>query len=201
MISPAFDIPLPMGLVKPNSFLAHVRGRIGDLGIVKHYGDKIVFTKLPTFTKPRAKGQKLNSNHFAKASDYAKHIQRNPEKLKTYEAWAKRLNRTIRSVAMSDFLTLPRLQHIGLRNFNGEPGRRISITALKRFKVTGVFVVIRDINGKVIENGEAVTNDKTRAHWTYPGKKSLAGLGIVIVEATATDRFGRTTSTSADKTF
>jgi hypothetical protein len=200
MIYPVLTTPLPMARALHHSLLSQMRGKFGDF-VVKHYGDKVVITRVPKFTKGWSKGQEQHRGQFSKASDYAKAVQRSPEKSASYANWAKKLKRTVRSVAMSDFMTLPALLPLRLESYTGEVGSMLDIGAVKRFKVTGIDLEIRTPKGRVLERGPAKGIDRQNQDWTYRGTQALKGQGDVVFEAIATDRFGRTASQVAKKTL
>lgn len=201
MISCSSHPSLPMAGVKHGSWLANIRGKFGDC-VVKHYAKgKIVVTRAPTFTKGWSKDQKSNRGRFSKASDYAKAVQRSPEKLASYALAAKKLKQTVRSVAMSDFLSEPTLRKLDLSNYSGDAGDRIGMRTAKRFKVTRVDVVIRTDKGKLLDQGPAETNLSNRTLWSYAVSKKLRGEGAIVIEAKAQDRFGRTATLAARKTI
>ena len=80
-----------------------LRGKVGGL-IFKHYGDKIVVTRAPTFSKPWSAAQQAGRKRFAQASAYARKVQADPSLRAKYATLAAQRGLTLRSVAISAYL-------------------------------------------------------------------------------------------------
>jgi hypothetical protein len=172
------------------------QGRVGDM-VYKRYGDRTVVTRVPRFTKGWSKEQKERRSRFAAASAHAVKVQRDPGLRASYALWAEKMDLTIRSAAISDFLRVPVLREIGLHFYTGEPGGWIDVTPVQKYKLVAATVIIRDPAGQVIEEGPARCCGP--AHWSYTGTQDLRGRGLVLIEGTGTDRLGRAVSLVVEK--
>jgi len=92
-----------MATAKFNSSFKPLRGKVGGL-VFKHYVDKVVVTRAPTFTKPWSPAQQDGRKRFALASAHARTVQADPVLRAKYEKIAARRGLTVRSVVISAYL-------------------------------------------------------------------------------------------------
>ena len=92
-----------MATAKFNSSFKPLRGKVGGL-VFKHYVDKVVVTRAPTFSGQWSTGQQDGRKRFALASAYARTVQADPVLRAKYEKIAARRGLTVRSAVISAFL-------------------------------------------------------------------------------------------------
>lgn len=112
------------------------RGKIGGL-VFKHYRNKVVVTRAPTFTQPWSAAQKAGRTRFAAASAYARTVQADPLLRARYARIAARRGLTIRSAAISAYLRGETEQiQVGNGPFHTDPprqGRRREVRKVRLF--------------------------------------------------------------------
>lgn len=163
------------------------QGRIGDF-VYKRYGDKTVVTKVPQF-KSWSKKQKKGRSRFAAASAHAAKVQRDPALRASYALWAEKKGLTIRSAAMADFLTVPEMESVTTRHYNGAPGGSLGISGAQKYKFVSATVIIRDQTDRILEEGSA--RQLGPDFWSYDATRDLRGSGRLLVEGVGVDRLGR----------
>jgi len=92
-----------MAIVKFNSSSKPLRGKVGGL-VFKHYADKVVVTRAPTFSGRWSTAQQEGRKRFALASAYARAVGDEPLLRAKYEKIAARRGLTVRSVVISAYL-------------------------------------------------------------------------------------------------
>lgn len=92
-----------MAIATFSSSFRPLSGKVGGL-IFKHYGNKVVVTRAPVFTKPWTPAQQAARRRFAEASAYARTVQNDPVLRAKYARTATRRGLTIRAVAISAWL-------------------------------------------------------------------------------------------------
>jgi hypothetical protein len=92
-----------MAIAKFNSSFKPLRGKVGGL-VFKHYADKVVVTRAPTFTGQWSTAQQAGRKRFALASAYARTVCAEPLLRAKYEKIAAHRGLTVRSVAISAYL-------------------------------------------------------------------------------------------------
>ena len=91
----------------------------------------------------------------------------------------------------------PKFSCVSLGDFHGHPGGKICIGMSDRFPATTIVmaVVLRNAEGGVIERGPATRSGT--GGWAYTTTKPVWRTAPLTVEATATDRFAK----SSRRTF
>jgi len=92
-----------MAIVQFNPLCKPLRGKVGGL-VFKHYADKVVVTRAPTFSGQWSTAQQDGRKRFAQASAYARTVGADPVLCAKYEKIAGRRGLTVRSVVISAFL-------------------------------------------------------------------------------------------------
>ena len=95
--------PVFMAIATFNPSVPRLRGKVGGL-VFKHYGDKVVVTRAPTFSGKWSAAQLTGRNRFAQASAYARRVQVDPLLRAKYEQIAAQRGLTVRSAAISAYL-------------------------------------------------------------------------------------------------
>jgi hypothetical protein len=181
-----------MAKVTLNTAIARLQGKFGDV-VFKQINGKLYATRPPRRrkTKPTA-NEKKRMKRFRAAHKYAQRVIADPALKAGYAAAAKRHRRRIYNIALSDYLTAPKLTAVASQPFNGI--EHITISTSNTYKVAAMHLVLRDAAGKVIERGEAVQEKKT---WSYAMTQPRRTGEPVTVEVTAADRLGKTTKLEA----
>jgi hypothetical protein len=92
-----------MAIAQFNPLYPPLRGKIGGL-VFKHYTDKVVVTRAPTFSGQWSTAQQDERKRFALASAYARAVCAEPVLRAKYEKIAAQRRLTIRSAAISAYL-------------------------------------------------------------------------------------------------
>jgi len=92
-----------MAIAQFNPLSKPLRGKVGGL-VFKHYADKVVVTRAPTFSGAWSTAQQEGRKRFALASAYARMVCTDPVLRAKYEKIAARRGLTVRSAAMSAYL-------------------------------------------------------------------------------------------------
>jgi hypothetical protein len=106
-------------------------------------------------------------------------------------------NRKIRTcdLMMSDYLQDPVLINVAAAKDNGLAGGCLLVLTGDDFKVTRVWIVVRNEAGLRLEEGFAVPAQGSIARvWVYTAQQNLAAVQTVVVEVTATDRASHSTT-------
>jgi hypothetical protein len=94
-------------------------------------------------------------------------------------------------VAVADYFNAPQIESINVDGYSGAIGSTIVITATDDFAVSSVHVKIENMDGSIVEEGEAVMGG-SEMDWVYTTtvtNESLAGDKITV---TAFDMPGNT---------
>lgn len=93
-------------------------------------------------------------------------------------------------IAIVDWFSAPKVLQINVDAWSGEPGQVIRIKARDNIGVTGVFVVIRDTQGNILEMGDAVQSRLGSPWWKYTTRACVRMNPFPTVTATARDLAG-----------
>ena len=172
-----------MAEVKKNLFTQGLSGMVGDTIVFRSVEGKTVVSAAPQQSeKEPSEEQKAHRTRFQEAILYAKHSLDDPAKKAAYDAVASGRPRISGyNLAVADFLKAPDIQEIDISGYAGHAGDSIVIRVTDDFKVEKVTVEILNMNGSLIEQGEAVDSDGIR--WIYTAKSEnmdIAGDKIVV---------------------
>ena len=137
----------------------------------------------------RSEKQEIVQQRFLEAVQYSKQQMADEESREMHESAVPDKGRSARLVAMTDYLSVPKLRDIDTSGYLGNVGNTIQIWATDDFMVTGVKVTVKDKSGKVIEAGEAEPDGKVNI-WKYKATVSNPSLKGTTIQATAFDRPG-----------
>jgi hypothetical protein len=175
-----------MAKTKNNIFMTGLSGSIGkQMTLSQKAGDTIVGKKRGASSVPPTEEQLDIQSKFKVASIYAQAAILDPATKAAYAAIAKR-NQSAYNVALADAFTPPEITSIDISSFHGTAGDTIIIRAIDYFKVVGVSVMIKNVDGVVVEIGEAV-KQLNGLDWKYTVTSVLASPGGSKIIATATD--------------
>ncbi len=181
-----------MAKVLFNPVMEQIRGKIGDLVFRRTSGGMAVMRK----TEPSVAQQHVRER-FRLAAAYATQVQADPVRAAFYASFVNR-TRSLRVVAMTDYLTPPEVLGLETGAYGGAVGDPIVVRAVDDGAVVGVRVTLRDGAGAVLEQGAATA---TTGLWTYAATTAVAAGTVVAVEAVATDRPGNTGSKTVTVTL
>jgi hypothetical protein len=179
-----------MANIKENLLTEGFSGKVGKQMVFHQVRNRTIVTgraKKSTVLTERMKAQR---ERFKKASEYAKAQLQEPVAKAEYELLAKQLNLPSAYVAaLADFLKSPVIENITAEGYTGQPGATISVSTADNYKVTGVKISILQVDGTVVENGDAV-NTPGQVSWTYVTTANNATLPGTKIKAVALDRAG-----------
>lgn len=131
-------------------------------------------------------------NRFLFAAKYANRVLADPDLRAKYEPIAAAQKRTVRELAMTDYLRSPRVVGFELRRFSGAAGSLIQVAAAKEGgELASVHVEVRGGNDTLLEEGEAVSLPEG---WVYTVTGTYAKDTPIKITATAVDQLGNTAS-------
>ena len=167
-------------------------GKVGNF-VFRHRksDDKIFVSRTPAGSQDEpSKARKAVQRKFQRAIAYGKSAIADPATKALYAAKATE-GRSVFNVAVADFFNTPQIEKIELGNYSGAIGSTITITVTDDFAVSSVHVKIENMDGSLVEEGEA-TPGTLGMDWVYTAtvtNESLAGDKITV---TAFDMPGNT---------
>jgi len=179
--------------------MAKVINNIITQGLSGSLGDQIVFKKdkagrtivsaKPTFSPNRVftTEQLGHQKAFREASAYAKAAKGNV----VYIQKVQETPLNAYNAALADWFNKPEVLAIDASGWNGSTGQSIRVKAQDDTHVVKVHVTISDVNGNVLEQGEAVQDDGL--WWNYTTQTSVTMNPIPSVTASAQDLPGNRT--------
>src|ERR1035438_10032725 len=130
-----------MAPTKRNIIMRFFTGKLGGL-IFKMWGDKTVATEPPKKKYLKwTEVQKTKRKGFAEAMHWATNAMKDPELKKYYEGlsnYCKKRKKIIRSpynIAVSNFLTPPKINVVEIMNYKGKKGDIIRVDAMGKYQV------------------------------------------------------------------
>jgi hypothetical protein len=184
-----------MAHVIQNPLSGNIAGKIGGLVFVHRSDGRTVVRRAPpiptTFSAPQLKDQR----RFAQAVAYFKRVKTNPELYANYQQLARETHRRACDLAIADFLNAPEITQIDLSGFRGEPGDRVLIHTSDQTGVQSVQVAITNVNGTLLEQGVAAL-EAAPGLWRYTIQSPVEPDQIVLIQVTAADLAGNSTSTT-----
>jgi hypothetical protein len=168
-----------MAQVYNNIFVRGLTGAVGDQFVIRRTrSGRTIIANKPTFDPNRefSKSQKSHQEAFREAAAYAKSAKTQP----LYVEKAKAINSTAYNVAISDWFGKPEVLEIDASNWTGEIGQTIRVKAQDNVQVASVRVMIDDVHGTTLEQGEAVQSDGLWWSYTTTSQVSLTPSPRVI---------------------
>jgi hypothetical protein len=142
--------------------------------------------------------QENSRARFRIAVAYVRSVRQQPHVYAIYKTAAQIKRKRPCDLALADCLNPPQIGDVELSAYTGQPGQLISIEAFDDFEVASVRVVIRDLNGTVLEEGDAAPKPTPKSHWEYTSTAEVPAGKTVSVEIRAVDRPGNRTSKTFD---
>ncbi len=183
-----------------NNVVTHgLSGLIGDLLVFRQRANKTIVADRPrAFSKPPTAIQLEIRQHFKRAVQYAKTALIDPILKAAYQAMTK-LGQTAFNTAFADYQRAPEFDaEVSLESYSGAVGEEITVSVLDDFRVTSVRVEIRNADGSLLEEGEAVQSENGPA-WVYTTTMFNSELPGTTIMFTASDLPGN--RTVLEKTF
>jgi hypothetical protein len=185
-----------MANITPNPAAGRLSGAIGDLVFVRLKNGKVIVRRRPVRKTEKKAGEIANQEAFIRAVAYAKAVwDSQPELQAKYNAAAREQGRQGFHLAKADFRLPPKIGDVDLAGYRGSPGDVIRVVAIDDFEVKEVLLVLRRLNGELIEQGAAVLENGT---WSYRTQTQVPAGETVTVEAIAVDYPGHTVSKRLD---
>jgi hypothetical protein len=146
--------------------------------------------------KPRKKKssplQEESNDRFSEATRYAVHQMKNPVSKAAYKTGITANKRTAYLVALTDYMSAPKIIYINTEKYSGNAGDVILVKATDDFKVVSVSVSIL-VSGKILERGHASPYPRKPKLWRYVVTASNINLPATTVCAKAEDKPGNKT--------
>jgi hypothetical protein len=164
-----------------------IHGRSGEM-VFRRTRTGIVIARRPdTRERNASSAQQAQRERFALAADYARRVLTDPWQRKIYERIAAERNRRVDKLLMSDFLTPPVVEEIGVSGFRGHAGDVVRVLASDDIAVTSVEVAIETASGAPVEKGSAAN---IHGVWCYTARVAAPAGEATVIRATARDRPG-----------
>jgi hypothetical protein len=185
----------------PHPMMEDYQGSMDRTVFKKHRG-KLIVAKKP---KSRAssqpsEAQSVQRERFARASAYAKRICARAATRELYEAAAKKKGMSTRELIVTDYLNPPEIALIDVTEYAGKSGGTIDIITVDELSVVKVNVVIHDLHGNLIEEGDASEVAAGSDVWSYSTKSTVDSGAGLLISVTATDHPGGTTTETIEFT-
>lgn len=171
-------------------------GSLGSMTFSRGRNGETIVRQKPRTPETWTARQQEHRSGFQAAVAYANRAKVDPALRAIYEPVARAKGLGTYHLALADYCHPPRIGEIALPSCTGKAGDTVRIEAQDDFAVATVAVVIKDLTGRVLEQGAAVLGDPG-GPWTYQLQAGIpAGLTVQVC-ATATDHAGHTVSKSA----
>ena len=151
-------------------------GKVGNF-VFRHRksDDKIFVSRTPAGSQDEpSKARKAVQRKFQRAIAYGKSAIADPATKALYAAKATE-GRSVFNVAVADFFNTPKIEKIELGNYSGAIGSTITITVTDDFAVSSVHVKIENMDGSLVEEGEAVPGS-FGVEWVYTATETNVSL-------------------------
>ncbi len=144
-----------MAKVKPNLMLRGISGTLDKTLVFRQMKDgTTILSAKPDFSNRKfSQGQLTHQSRFQEAAAYARQAAKTKP---IYAELAKGTMKTAYNIALSDWFNPPVIHDIQRQ------GKHIQVHATDNILVVKVHISILDEQGKMLEQGEAVTQD---GHW------------------------------------
>jgi len=170
-----------------------ISGMLGESVSVRKVGSRVVVKNRPPkkVGKPSEK-QETAQEKFQDAAQYARQQVAVPESKALYTTGLTTKKRTPYIVAMTDYLSAPKVRSIDPINYRGTVGDAIVVNAKDDFMVTKVKITITSAAGVLVEEGDAGPDTTKSNQWAYKATAANPTLTGTTIKAVAYDRPGNT---------
>lgn len=149
-----------MPKVPSNSILYGISGALGKQIVFRTRKQRTFVSAMPVFTLPPTEKQIRQRERFKQASAFAEMVKSKPELLEWYRQQGNNAG-ALNAVIIRDFLRPPVIHHLQPELQSGF----LQIEVTDDTAVTKVVVDISDMDGNVMESGNAVQKDVRR--WSF----------------------------------
>lgn len=129
------------------------------------------------------------------AREYVKGVLGEPAIKEVYAAEARNRHMRTCDLVMSDFLKDPVIASVDATNYRGGVDDWLLVLTGDDFKVIRLQVVVRNVSGERLEEGFGVPAQGSTARvWIYSAQNELPTGQSLLIEITAVDRCGHSTT-------
>jgi hypothetical protein len=182
-----------MSKIKNNPIMKGASGMLGKVVVYREVRGNVIMSNRPKRRKVLTPQQMETKSRFLRAVKYAKKQMADPIAKAGYQRGPGSPFPSAYSSAMGDYLKAPIINTINTSRYGGAIGDEVWINATDNFKVTAVNVSIFNMEGKLIEQGDAVPNSDCIDEFLYTitvTNQVLPGTKILV---TVRDRPGNIT--------
>ena len=156
-----------MAVVKKNLVTKGLSGKLGDDLVFRQSHGRTILASAPQRSGESTDAQEAQKERFKKATRFAKVQMSIPEMKEEYNKSAKEKG-TISgyNLAVADYFHAPEVEDLNAKEYHGEIGDKIEITAFDDFRVEHVEVEIYHNDGNLVEKGMASKNGSD-FEWEY----------------------------------
>ena len=138
--------------------------------------------------KSKSLKKKACNDRFANAHLWVDRLFFEPGMKELYSKGITENKNNARMVAVTDYMTPPKIHYISLKQHTGAIGDKIRIKATDDFQVTSVNVTITDKNGVQLETGAAIQYKRKPKMWVYELTVANPEVTGTVIEVFAMDR-------------
>ena len=177
-----------MTLIKDNSIMELLAGYLDRRFVFRKCKGQIIVAKKPVKKAPLSESQKKQTSRFKDAVVYAKAALADEEIRSLYAGRAAESDRPLSAfnVAVSDYMHLPVIKKVDLKDYMGGLGDYIMIVLAEDFSVVGVMVEIFRDDGSLLEVGMAERLEHL-GEWVYYAQSMVASVAGYRVNVRVTD--------------
>jgi hypothetical protein len=173
-----------------NPIVQNASGMLGDTVVFRKVNGKMQIANKPAPRKMNSENQHVVQSKFSRAARYAKKQLGIQEAREMYAARVTDRLTTPFVVAMTDFLTPPKIHSVDTSDYLGAIGDPIAVEASDDFMVKAVRVIITQPDGTRLEDGEAVPDPDREDFWVYNATAVNNDVPGTTISAIVTDRPG-----------
>ncbi|MEO6005184.1 MAG: hypothetical protein ABIZ04_01925 [Opitutus sp.] len=186
-----------MAKVKLNPALASIGGEIDGWVYRQQFGQTIIAAK-PRVRADSSPAQRERQEKFARASEYARDVLRDPLQRKSYQALATQRAKPVNALLIKNWLTPPTIVEIDLADFHRAAGDVIRVLAHDDIEVVAVDVAVETAAKLPLLSGAARS---VHGVWRYELQQPLGAGPQMIIRVTASNRAGRAATRSVEFNF
>jgi hypothetical protein len=181
-----------MADVNLNALVDGLSGKVGKNVVLRQRGGRTFLSTRPAGSSIVSVKQQEQRDRFQRAVRYARTALLKPEVKAEYEELVKDKEfLSSFTAAVTDYFKAPEISEIDLSGYTGKAGDQIIMRSSANFKITEVEVTLLQVDGTVVESGDAVSTDPARLEWTYLATQEVALITGLKVVVAAKDRPGK----------
>ena len=175
-----------MAHVDKNIVTQGLSGKIGTLVYRQRAGKTVATAAIDEWTHEGTPEQHVRRTKFQQAVLYGQKVNADPSAKQEYKG-AAREGQSAYNIAIADFMNAPDISEIDISAYTGLAGQYIRIKVTDDFKVRSVILTIKNEDGTLVEEGNAVPEHETGTDWIYTTLAENANLTGDKITVTATD--------------